>query len=276
MSDLITRDRALRNLNGQTVTTPELAILDGLVSAASQAIESHCRRSFGLVNRDERHDGHDDPVLLAHHYPIVALQRVAAAPTPVLSLRNLDDDVQRASVRVVADGVVLSTTSSGETATETIPYASAPTVSDLADAVADLPGWSAEILVSDRALDPSIDFAACPGTWAARAADALLRLYVEEVFDYELDARLGVMRRVRGWPGGASHYRLVYTAGFDAVPADVAEACAQLVAQMFFQTRRDPGVTQEAIVSVMSRSPKSAWPDSVRDLLAPYRRIPRI
>jgi hypothetical protein len=276
MSDLIDRDRALRNLNGQTLTAPELAILDGLVSAASAAVECHCRRNFGLVNRDERHDGQDDDVLLLHHYPVAGLERVACAPTPVLSVRNESAGVQRASVRVLADGVALASVASGTPTTTTIAFASAPTLNALATAIAAVTGWSANVLDADRGLFASADLAACPGTWAARAAAAELRMYTGEIHDYEFDARLGVLRRVLGWPGGVSSYRITYTAGFDDVPEDVQEACAQLAAQMFWQTKRDPGLAQEAITSIVSRSTVKGWSSSIRDLLAPYRRIPRV
>ena len=277
MSDLINQARALRNLNGQSLTVPELAVLDGVVSAASHAIETYCRRSFGLVNRDERHDGQDDPILIVHHYPIAAIDRVACAPTPVLSVANDSGSVQRATVRVVATGVMLTRVASGVATVDTINFASAATLASLATAIGGLGnGWSASVVSSIDGALASADLAACPGTWAARAAPAELRMHVREVTDYELDARLGVLRRVLGWPGGASYYRVVYTAGYSAVPDDVQEACAQLAAQMYWQTKRDPGLASESMLSALTRRPVEGWPVSVRDLLAPYRRVPRV
>lgn len=40
---------------------------------------------------------------------------------------------------------------------------------------------------------------------------------------------------------GSRYWRVLYTAGFDPVPEDV-QACAQIVAAYFWQTRRDPGL----------------------------------
>jgi hypothetical protein len=256
------------------LTAPDLAILDCLITAASQAIESHCRRAFNLVNCDERYDGQDNPVLLVHHYPITAIERVMSEPAPALIARNDSGSVQRATVRVVADGLMLTRVASGVTSVQTITFASAPTLSAMATAIAALGnGWSASVAPTVEGLLPSADLAACPGTWAARAAPAELRLHIREVSDYELNARLGVLRRVLGWPGGASFYRVVYTAGYSAVPEDVQEACAHLVAQLFWQTKRDPGMTRDA--AALSRRPVESWPLLVRDLLAPYRRVPR-
>jgi hypothetical protein len=276
MSDLIDRDRAVGSLNGQILSSPELAIVDQLITVVSRAIENYCRRAFGLVNRDERYDGQEDPVLLLHHYPVTAIERVACAPTPVVSARNEAGGVQRATVRVLVDGLVLTRVASGVTVVDTISFASAPTLSALAAAITALGnGWSASVTAPDYDPLASADLAACPGTWAARAQAAELRLHLREIADYELNARLGVLRRVLGWPGGASFFRIVYTAGYGAVPEDVQEACAQLVAQLFWQSKRDPGLAHASSPLGNGGRPATGWPTLVRDLLAPYRRVPR-
>ena len=73
----------------------------------------------------------------------------------------------------------------------------------------------------------------------SRAAAAELRVHVRDVIDYELEPRIGVLRRPLGWPGGASAYRVVYSAGYAAMPDDVQEACAQIERQL---TRHLPTV----------------------------------
>ncbi|MND00390.1 hypothetical protein D3C83_189830 [compost metagenome] len=57
------------------------------------------------------------------------------------------------------------------------------------------------------------------------------------------------------------------------MPEDVQEACAQWVATLFWQTKRDPGLAQEASPGSFSRSPERHMAPSVRLLLAPYRTI---
>ncbi|HKQ88599.1 MAG TPA: hypothetical protein VJS43_17710, partial [Candidatus Acidoferrales bacterium] len=49
------------------------------------------------------------------------------------------------------------------------------------------------------------------------------------------------------WDGGVHHWRVRYSAGYSAVPDDVQEACAQWVAALFWQTKRDPGLESETI-----------------------------
>lgn len=63
--------------------------------------------------------------------------------------------------------------------------------------------------------------------------------------DYDVDADAGLLRRDRFgevWSGGVNHYRVIYTAGYATIPADIQEACAEWVAQLFWKTKSDPGV----------------------------------
>ena len=60
MADLITRARALYNLNNQATTGDENNTLDALVSACSAAIEKYCRRDFVQSAYDEVYCGTAD------------------------------------------------------------------------------------------------------------------------------------------------------------------------------------------------------------------------
>jgi hypothetical protein len=53
-----------------------------------------------------------------------------------------------------------------------------------------------------------------------------------------------------GWGGGINYWRVIYTAGYATVPEDVQEACAQWVAALFWQSKRDPGLALEQIPGV--------------------------
>jgi hypothetical protein len=94
---------------------------------------------------------------------------------------------------------------------------------------------------------------------------------------FEVDSRLGAVRRLDGadWCGGMSAWRVVYTAGYETIPDDVQEACAQVVAQLFYRAKRDPGLAREEVVSTISRLPIEGMPSMIFELLAPYRRFLR-
>ena len=101
----------------------------------------------------------------------------------------------------------------------------------------------------------------------------MLQLHASELTSFDSDTDRGYLTRGAGerWHGGLNYWPVIYRAGFSAVPDDVQEACAQWVAQLFWPTKRDPGLIQEALPSVVSRSVVRDMPGSVRLLLAAYR-----
>jgi hypothetical protein len=60
MADLITRARALYNLNNQATSSDENNTRDALVSACSAAIEKCCRRAFVQTAYGELNSGNGD------------------------------------------------------------------------------------------------------------------------------------------------------------------------------------------------------------------------
>jgi hypothetical protein len=283
VSNLITRERALRNLNNLATTANENTALDALIAAASDAIERFCKRTFAAQEYDELYSGTDSDRLLLRHFPIVAVQRVASGPTGVLRIRNSSATNQRASVAVTKDGLTLVTVASGVTSTDTsITWSTSATLSALASAVTALGnGWSGTVIDSAYGSRAAADLRPIQGALAAKDQDAELKLHVTELSNYDVHAEIGTLSAVMsydgireqgaGWPGGVQSWRIIYTAGYSAVPESVQEACAEWVAALFWQTKRDPGLTQETIPGIVARSPLLAMPSHVYALLLPYR-----
>ena len=49
--NLITRERAQRNVNQSTFTAAELATLDAFIASVSSAVRRYCRREFAAARR---------------------------------------------------------------------------------------------------------------------------------------------------------------------------------------------------------------------------------
>ncbi len=274
MPNLITRARALYNLNNLAVSSDEETTLDALLAAVSRAIENYCWRTFAVTSYDELYPGNDRRELVLRNYPIVGIDRVAHAPAPVLRVTNTSTSQQRASVQVTATGLQLVRVASGVTTTDTILFADQPTLSALATALTALgAGWSASVLDPADSLRASADLRALQGAFNARGVNADLRLHTSELTSFFVDAEQGCLARTDGshWHGSLHHWRVLYRAGFSTIPDDVQEACAAWVAQLFWQTKRDPGLTSEAIPGTTSRVVLRDMPISARLLLGPYR-----
>ncbi len=273
MADLITRARALRNLNFLSTSADEDTLLDHLVSAASRAIENYCWRTFAVQDYDELYPGSGGTELFLRSYPITRIDRVACDPAPVVRAVNTSSSVQRASVQVAATGVILTRVASGVSVSNTLLFATYPTLSTLAAAITAVGnGWSAAVIDPGNNNLASADLRALQGAIYAKNSDAELKLHTRELSAFLIDALQGSLHRFDSeWDGGPGAWRVVYQAGYDTVPDDVQEACAQWVAQLFWQTKRDPGLASESISGGVARTALATLPATVKTMLAPYR-----
>src|SRR5437899_2630134 len=152
MANLITRARALYNLNNLSTTAAENTTLDALIAAVSATIGRWCGCTFVSTPYDEVFDGCSDPELMLEHYPILSIDRVAYAPTAVLRVQNTSASVQRATVQVTSTGLTLARVASGVSTTDTATFAANVTLAALAAAVNALGnGWSASLVSGDFA-----------------------------------------------------------------------------------------------------------------------------
>jgi hypothetical protein len=274
MSTLITRARALYNLNNLATSSDENNTLDARIAAVSEAIESYCWQIFEVTSYDELYPGNNACELVLRHYPTVAVERVAHAPVGVVRVTNTSASNQRATVKVTATGLELIRVASGVSTTNTVTFAGQATLAALASAVTAMGnGWSASVLNPDDNLRASADLRALQGAFQAANQFADLKLHTSELAGFTVDAERGILTRDGGltWHGGLHYWRVVYSAGYSAIPDDVQEACAQIVAQLFWQTKRDPGLASENIPGADSRVILRDLPVSAKLLLAPYR-----
>ncbi|MBI2804812.1 MAG: hypothetical protein HYX68_07495 [Planctomycetes bacterium] len=274
MSNLITRARAIYNLNNRATTSDEDTTLDALIAAVSAAIENYCWRTFAVTSYDELYPGQNQHELILRHYPITSVERVAHDPAPVLRVTNASATNQRATVKVTATGLVLIRVASGVSSTSTILFADQVTLTALATAITALGnGWSASVADAAFNLRASADLRSLQGALDAKDVEAELKMHTRELSSFQVDAETGCLTRGTGapWHGGLHHWRVVYQAGYTAAPEDVQEACAQWVAQLFWLTKRDPGLASESIPATVSRGILREMPISVRILLGPYR-----
>jgi hypothetical protein len=294
MADLITSARAQYNINQSSFTATETSTIAALITAVTRAISKFCRRNFDTQTYDELYNGTGDRRLVLRQFPLVSVARVAYGPIPVLRVSNTGAANQRATVAVTATGLSLTRVASGTSTTDTsVTWASYPTLTQVAAAVNALGnGWSAVVADGSYANRASADLRAPQGALNAMNIQAPLLLHAQELSGYDIDADRGWL--IRGpasaemldafddplpptWFGGLNFWRVVYTAGFATVPDDVQEACAEWVARLFWQTKRDPGLASESVPGAFARSIEHGWrgtasvPADIKVLLEPYR-----
>ncbi|MBI3406939.1 MAG: hypothetical protein HY040_01100 [Planctomycetes bacterium] len=284
MPDLITRERALRNLaNLASPSAAELQAIDTMIRTASGAIENHCRRAFVAGQYDELYNGTQSPRLFLRNFPIISIERIAANPTTVLTVTNNSATNQRATLKITKEGLDLTRVASAVTTLNSLAFSTYTTLSALKAAIDALGnGWSSTIGAANLESLATADIRPIQGAMNAKDKPAEVRIHVDEASAYEIDEARGII--IRGsecggldastWQGGVNDWRVIYTAGYETVPEDVQEACAQWTAVLFWASKRDPGLAHEAIVGAESRRPYGDLPPSILELLRPYRVYP--
>lgn len=285
MADLITAARAKYNINQSSFTSAEDTTISALVTAVSKAVKKHCQREFDQQTFDELYHGTNTSRLLLRHTPILSVSRVAYGPTTVLRLTNTGSSNQRATVAVTSTGLTLARVASGNTSTDTsVTFAANVTLNAVKTAVDALGnGWAATV-ISPYGLRASADLRAVQGALHAKDVFADLKLHVEELSDYEVDAAHGWLLRVAGghpafgdfdgppvWFGSSNYWRVVYSAGYATVPEDVQEAAAEWTASLFWLGKRDAGLLRETVAEGRGQTFVQGMPRHVRQLLALYR-----
>jgi hypothetical protein len=296
-ANLITRERAQRNLAGYAPTAAETTALDAQIAAVSSAIVKFCKREFVARSYDELYNGQGERRLFLRRYPILQVQSVRYRPVTVLKVINNDQATnQQARVIVQSTGLWLTRTAAGVVFNNQLLYSGYPTLQALANAITALGnGWSAQVVGNasgDYGLWPAQDLFvpstfsenfASQGALTARGQNAELKMHTLELAGYQWDARGWLLRAIPYtdpellhpedliWPVGIGNFRVQYTAGFPAVPEEIQEACAQWVAALFWQAKRDPGLSSHALAGATAYAPFSTMPPGVLEVLLPYR-----
>lgn len=285
MADLITSTRAKLNIGQATYTTDENTTISNLITAVTKAISKYCKRNFDSQTYDELYNGSQSDQLFLRHFPIISVTRIAYGPTTVLTVKNTNTTTnQRATAAATSTGLSLTRVASGSSSTDTsVIWATSATLTAVATAVTALGnGWTSSVSQSAFNLRASADIRAIQGAMNALNVDAEFKIHVNELSGYDMDPNTGRLflgvQQLDGftndgrlWTPGLNYWRIIYVAGYSTVPEDVQEAAAQWTAALYFGTKRDPGLAQEQIPSLVSRSPMHDMPETAKKLLRPYR-----
>lgn len=215
-------------LSSLNLTSKDSAAIAQAIESATAALRSATGRSFSLAEYDEQLSGQHGCVILKE-YPVKSIDRVFDRLAVGFTLRNTDTAVSNASY-TIADGVLsLLSIASGVASTDDLALADSATVGDLVDAINSVNGWSATV-ANGWADYPSTDLLANQGGGAKSIQDVLI--WRECGLRWSLDRDHGILEL----DSYRCLLRVVYTAGYAVIPADLQKLTADVVKEMF-----DPG-----------------------------------
>ncbi len=286
----------------------QLASLPAIVTAASRAVRTHCNRYFTRRPAiDELYTPARRAAIVLREYPVNAVSRVAGNPTAALTVGNADLLANQRATAALATagsadlglavvGLTLTRWASGVASALSVPFATSPTLGAVAAAVGALgAGWGASA-VSGFGAWASADLRAAQGAAPALGADAASFVVHADDLAFAVDERAGILRldpgssadpwRSARWGpslGGAGddgrdgrrEVRVVYDAGFDAIPEDIQYWTAMAAKSFVDRMGIDSALKGETVGAYTwaGRDAMPALPADVVAGLAPWRNV---
>ena len=296
LPDLIDTSRATQNATLAALSSSNASYLASLITAASGAIRAACHRDFSQTSYTEYHSGGiyiREPLRL-RQFPIVEITRVGTDPRPAILIQNVAPGTnQRATIETTPTGVRLFRIASATPVTNDLPFATYPTIAELAAAVNALgAGWSAQV-IDEFALWPSGDLKLLQGAVTALYGGRQLELYTEDLQPFvswppgdpwgeesgyqafcgwRLDEETGEL--YGRFPRGQLNVRVDYAAGFATIPQPVQEACVQLVLDLYngglVNTTLKKATLGSGSFELQDQTSAAALSGKVQMLLAPF------
>lgn len=280
MSSIISKERALYSLNNRELDQDDTTILQATVDASSTFVQKYCAKDFVLQTYTEITQGTGfGHSLFLKQCPVYAITRIAIDPEGVLKIRNTSTSNQIATAATTSTGLSLARIASGtQTVDATVLWASYATVA-LAEAAVDAlgNGWDADVPNSTYDNWPSSLLYEKQGPFGCANSEYVeLKLHTTVLGDeYDLNAQTGELSRDSSWPTRSRGVYVKYEAGYESIPEDVQEACAELAAALFLQTKRDPALIMERTADYTYQTHSvlaSLMTQSIKNVLDHYKR----
>jgi hypothetical protein len=309
LPDLITLDYAQAQLaaGGRVLTAAQTTALPSKITEASAAVRRWCGdRDFTRTTYDEAYRPSLDGMVDLRQFPVNKVLRVSGGRTTGIAIANTSTTTNlrpTAGFTSTGDeatgltftGLALVATTGGVDVEIDVPYSASPTLGQLAASVNALGnGWQATVPASLTSW-PSADLVGGDVAQDATGTGAELKVFAEVIGGCRVDRRTGELKVGIGggsssvdgprwgpyqdpadfdWPGKV---RVVYDAGFDAIPDLVQQGTAIVVGKYLDDLARDLAITSETIGRgnyTVDPNRAAELPPEAREKLALFR-IPR-
>ncbi len=295
MSPLIDSTRAAQNSQLAALNSSNPTLLTSLLAASSDLIRRYCHRDFTQQTYTEFYSGGiyvREPLKL-RQFPVTRVQRVGIANRAMLVTNG--GIAQMATVETDgSNNIILNTIANGVVAAPvTLAAATYTTLGLMAAAIiASGNGWQCAVYsgaAGDYGGFPTTDLKPLQGAASAKAGGSFIEIYEDwlgwnsvafwpdEQYEFgavapfwRLDDQTGEM-----WghmPRGFMNLRIIYQAGFAAIPDAVQEACAQTCIWLNFSGLVNMSLKSERLgpASYELRD-KIDLPRAVQMLIDPYK-----
>lgn len=232
----------------------------------------YCRRKLVTTSYRERYDGSGDEYLILDNYPVTEVAMLSVGMQEVIRVKNTNAGAY-ASVSVSSTGMTLNKDGTSTSLT----FATYPTMTTLVGAINAQSGWSAVLSMSTYGSYPSNLLVEKMGLQCIDSAEVGLEMPQVGEYDFEVDAKRGMIYSPFGFPSGVQNIYINYTAGYTSttMPNDLKLAVL-IIIKNIYQSRSEEsfGMTGYSVSGISVSFEQEAMPKQAKDILdRGYRRL---
>ena len=246
----------LKSWLGITTSTDD-AVLEAAIDRATSRIESYLERNIRSRTYAEWRSGEGVDTIRLYQWPVSQVTSVFSGNIAVMTIGVRNSSFLRASIAVNQETptpavVATYTDQAGTTTASSIPFATYPTVSDVATQINATGAYAATVTKNIRA-------AQMRPRAGADCVLASMTLYgADTPSEFTYDYERGRLTIDRSWfaywplqkgvmPNVAKSILIEYTAGYATVPDDIEQAAIEVASMLYRDRRRDGNLQSESL-----------------------------
>lgn len=245
----------LKSWLGITASTDD-AVLERAIDRATSRIESYLERNIKERSYAEWRSGAGVDTIRLHQWPVTTVTSVFSGNIAVMVIGAKGNNL-RASIAVNQETptpavVATYTDIVGATTATSIPFATYPTVSDVAAQIGATGAFNATVTKNLRAVQMR------PRAGADCVLASMTLYGADTPSEFTYDYERGRLTIDRSWfaywplqkgimPNVAKSILIEYTAGYATVPDDIEQACIEVASMLYRDRRRDGNLQSEGL-----------------------------
>ncbi len=245
----------LKSWLGITASTDD-AVLERAIDRATSRIESYLERNIKERSYAEWRSGAGVDTIRLHQWPVTTVTSVFSGNIAVMVIGAKGNNL-RASIAVNQETptpavVATYTDIAGATTATSIPFATYPTVSDVAAQIGATGAFNATVTKNLRAVQMR------PRAGADCVLASMTLYGADTPSEFTYDYERGRLTIDRSWfaywplqkgvmPNVAKSILVEYTAGYATTPDDIEQACIEVASMLYRDRRRDGNLQSEGL-----------------------------
>lgn len=237
-------------------TTANDTLLEKCIDRASVRMETYCGRKLKARDHAEWRDGCGVKEIRLLQYPVLSVSNVWTGNIAAMVIGAKGNNL-RASISVNQEAptpavIATYTDIAGATTATSIPFATYPTVSDVAAQIGATGAYNATVVKNLRAVQMR------PRAGADCVLATVTLFAADTASDYTYDHETGRLSIDESWwaywpldngkmPDAVKSVLIEYRAGFETIPADMEECCLEVAAMIFRDRQRDKSLITERL-----------------------------